>query len=742
MKRLDNLFNRKLRILEFSSKSSFFAVRTRKCNNFLTIRKNGDANEYNTISVADKNFTSTIEKNSSDLIILNCSGLKELRSLQKTVEARYLFERITLLNFLPVIYFLIKGWASGRKKYYGIFYSVRGYKLSLYLGIKRRRRKRSFARHYLSPLVGVENFFKELNKKHISYCILRWFNDLPDIEENEDIDLLVEDNDLTKVYSVIDNKPGIIPFDIYSKTGISGSDFNSLPYYVFSLADSVLEHKILYKNVYKVPTPENYFYLLAYHVVFHKGEDSGLSSEKYEVKSNIKPDHDYVYHLKTIASQANLDVDNYTLEGLHKYLDTKGYVPPLDTLYKLSMHNHYLKAYLDDVHLESELINRFEGLVCFVIREKIIDAGLFEDVVKFIQKQGFTIIQTVEIDESLRDDFTKHVRGGNWNQGPWPSNAGKPSAMVVAFDVLPIKPDPHDHKKHPGLANKRILSKNEIRNFLNKLFPDKSEWCNGIHSSDNEIQAVEYLTLAGLDPERIYEEIIRHKKSFDTHYPVLQVLSCFSRRAKIELISYKGGKAIKKTFKPNCEIFLNNEVKAYTIFGELAEVPQLLEKGDNYIITSYIEGSKPLGNRINIKTLKKCLSLLNKIFDRGYSLLDFKPSNFLIDKNKNPHIIDFEFLHKYENNLTFLESYDLVGAPESINLLHKPIIKIPPHKKQFDVKWGSFTGIRFDELSKLDSPWIYFKSLYRFYKLRAKKIVKVVRKKSELILRIIFKTLP
>jgi predicted Ser/Thr protein kinase len=742
MKKLENLFNKNLRIIEFSNKSSLFTIHTRKTNNFLSIINNGDSNESTIVSLSGGNFIIAIEKNSSDVIVMNCAGWNELKSLQKTAEAKYLFERITVLNTITILYFLAKGLISGRTKFYGLYYFNRGMKFSLYIGLKKRRKKRSVARHYLSPLVGLEAFFQELNKKNIYYCILRWFDDLPNIEDNEDVDILVEDNDLTKVYSVIDKKPGIIPFDIYSKTGIPGSDFKSLPYYAYSLAERVLEDKILYKNVYKVPTPENYFYLLAYHVVFHKGEDSGLPSKQYKVIPSIKSDHDYLYHLKAISSKANIDIDDFTLEGLHRYLDIKGYVPPLDTQYKLSLHNKYLKAYLDDVHHQSELINKFKGLVCFVIREKIIEAGLLADVVKFVQKEGFTIIQTIKIGESLKDVFTKHVRGGNWNQGPWPSNAGKPSAMIVAFDVLPIKPDPHDHKQHPGLANKRILSKNEIRKFLNKMLPNRSEWCNGIHSSDNEIQAVEYLTLAGLESDTVYIEILKYKKAFETQYPVLQVLSCFSRRAKIELISYKGGNAIKKTFKPNCELFLSNEIEAYTIFKDLNEVPKLLETGENYIITSFIDGSKPLGNRIGIRTLKKCLNLLRKIYDRGYSLLDFKPSNFLIDKNKKLHIIDFEFLHKYSNHLPFLECYDLVGAPDNIDLLHRPIIKIPPNKKQFDVRWGSFTGLNYEELSKLDNPQFYFKSLYHFYKLKAKKLIRLVGKKSEQGVKVIFRALP
>ena len=472
------------------------------------------------------------------------------------------------------------------------------------------------------------------------------------------------------------------------------------------------------------------------------GEESGLPSKQYHVTPVNKSDHNYLYHLKAILNKANIDFNDFTLEGLHNYLDIKGYVPPLDTQYKLSLHNQYLKAYLDEVHHKSELLKRFEGLVCFVIREKIIEAGLLKDVEKFIQKEGFAVIRIIRIDEPLKNVFTKQVRGGNWNQGPWPSNAGEPSAIVVAFDVLPIKPDSHDHEQHPGLTNKRILSKNRIRNSLNKMFPDKTEWCNGIHSSDNEIQAVEYLTLAGLNKDNVYKEILRYKNTFKTQYPVLQVLSSYSRRAKIELISYKGGKAIQKTFKPNCDVFLSNEIKAYTIFADITEVPKLLETGENYIITSYIEGSRPLGNRIDITTLKRCLNLLHKIYDRGYSLLDFKPSSFLIDKDKNIHLIDFEFLHKYTDKLSFLECYDLVGAPDNIDLLYKPIIKNPKGKKQFDVKWKSFTGICYEELPKLDGIQIYFKSLYGFYYSKIKKLLRMIKINFGRRIVVIFKTLP
>ena len=742
MKNLSYYLNNNLRIIEFSHKNSILSDQNTIRHNLLFIVKNRNCNDKELVSLSKSDYYIAIKKNSSDVIIINSAGWNTLKSLQNTAEARLYFERISLFNIVPITYFLVKGLISQRVKFNGIFYLKRRHRTSLYLGLKKRRKKKKVTRHYLSPLVNVEEFFQELKKKNISYCILRWFNSLPEIEANEDVDILVEDKDLTKVYSVIDKKPGIIPFDIYSKTGLPGSDFNNLPYYVYQLAEKVLEESILFKKVYKVPTAENYFYLLAYHVVFHKGENSGIKSKKYDVIQSVKSDHEYLYHLKEISSNAKLGIKEFTLDGLHNYLNTKGFVPPLDTQYKLSLKNKYLKAYLEDVHHQSELLKKYEGLVCFVIREKIVDAGLLKDVLRFVQKEGFAILQTLKIDEGLINVFSKLVRGGNWNQGPWPSNAGSPSAIIVAFDILPVKPDPDDHKQHPGLTNKRILSKTEIRKNINKLLPNESEWCNGIHSSDNEIQAVEYLTLAGLNKEIILESITKIRNDFKTQYPVLKVLSCYSRRAKIELISYMGARAIQKTFKPSCESFLNNEIEAYTIFKDVKEVPNLLEVGKNYIVTSYIEGSKPLGNRIDIRTLQRCLNLLRRIYDRGYSLLDFKPSNFLVDKNKNIHLIDFEFLHKYDKKPPFLECFDLIGPPTNIDLLNRPIVKIPKNKKQFDVKWGSFTGIRYNELSKIHSPQIYFKSLYSYYHLKIKKKLRILTTKYWQGIRVIFNTLP
>lgn len=744
VKNLLKILNKSHRIIEFSKRSSLLPEQIVEDDNYLTIlRENNNIQNSNRSIILDsRNYLDAITKNSCDIIILNSSGIRELKALQNTHTAIYFFQRLTLFNLIFAIYFLAKIIVSKHQKFYGLFSFRNGKNIYFYVGVKRNEQPERRIRHYLSPLVKIEDFFQFLREQNIKYSLLRWFDDLPEVKSNEDIDLLVDDDALEKLHSLIDVRPGTIPFDIYSKTGKPGSDFQSMPYYILSLAEKALNETILFKNKYKAPTQENYFYLLAYHSVFHKGEDSGLLSKKFDININDKPDHDYLSYLKRIASEVNLYVQDFTLEGLHALLESKGFAPPIDTLYKLSINNQYLKSYLKDYHINSEYPTKFKGLVCFVAREKIIENGLLDDLKKYIQKEGFTILKVKKLEDLYKINFTKKVRGGNWNQGPWPMSGGFPAVIIVALDVYPVDPIPDDYDKHPGITNKRIKNKTEIRDFINLCLSDESKWFNGVHSSDNEIQAVEYLTLAGLDENEIYEEILNYRQAFITKYFVLKVLSQYSKRAKVELIDFNGVKAVKKTFKPMCEKFLANEIEAYTIFRGVLPIPKLLETGDNYIITSYIEGSRPLGNRISIKILKKCLKILRHLYDEGYSLLDFKPGNFLIDNNKNIYLIDFEFLYKYDVKPAFINCYDLLGIPENLDKSIIPNNHISRGTKQFDALWYRFTGINYEELSQLNSFTIKLKSITRYYNTRAKNILFKINRVGERIIKTFYRYLP
>jgi thiamine kinase-like enzyme len=742
MKNLSMILQDDYRIIEFTRNKGLLEEILPKHTKLLTIQKEVKKPDNNFIGLSNKDFIYTIQKNSTDVIVLNGGGLKELSSLVRTSEAQFAFVKITLFNFILLPYFWLKSKVLKKFKYNGLFSLTISTIAPFYLGFKRIRDYKRTTRCYLSPKINIEKFFEELNRNEIKYSILRWFEEISNLGLKEDIDLIVDDQDLKKLHSIILDQPGIIPFDIYSKSGLPGSDYRSLPYYSSSLAEKAITEAVLFNNKFKVPTWENYFLLLAYHTVFHKGEKSGLHSNRYHFTKRVKPDHNYLLHLKNIITKTNLKIDDFTLEGLHLFLEKGGFAPPIDTQYKLSLQNDYLKAYLKDYHNQSEYTKKFEGLVCFVAREKIIELGLLEDLKKYIQKEGFTIIKVKELDDKVKAHFSKKVRGGNWNQGPWPVSGGWPVILIIAVDVYPVEPESSDFELHPGLSNRRIKNKNEIRDFINKSLPSKKEWFNGIHSSDNEIQAVEYFTLADVNEDEIYNEIVKIKKSFLTTYPVLKELSQYSKRAKVELISYQGEKAVKKTFKPSCEIFLENEIKAYTSLKDYINIPEVLEIGQNYFITKYIADNYPLGQRISLKTLKKCLEILRKIYDLGFSLLDFKPGNFLIDNKGNLFLIDFEFFYKYQNKPDFFECYDLIGTPKSINPLFSPNNHIPEGVKQFDALWTKYTGVHFDDLLYLDNSSLYIKSTFRYYYFKINNRLVKYKNKSKKIIKSIFNALP
>ena len=278
MKNLIPILQSSHRIIEFNRYYSLFDEKDipgGKLLSVLTSNKKRVSANSNSVFLNRNQFLIALRKNSTDIIVLNFINFRTLQAAYKTVEADYIFERISLSKLPFITYFVIKSLLSRRFRYYGIHY-LKKEKKYYYLGLHRIEKIDKKTRHYLSPLIPIELFFQKLNELNIKYCILRWFENLPVIQENEDIDLLVDDNDICKVYEVIDDKPGIIPFDIYSESGMPGSDFRNVPYYSLSLAEKSLNETILYKNIFKVPTPENYFYLLAYHAVFHKGEHSGI----------------------------------------------------------------------------------------------------------------------------------------------------------------------------------------------------------------------------------------------------------------------------------------------------------------------------------------------------------------------------------------------------------------------------------------------------------------------------------
>src|SRR5690606_16152725 len=148
-------------------------------------------------------------------------------------------------------------------------------------------------RVYIRKGIGRMEFFEALNKRNVDYVLLRWWEDLPEIPEGEDLDILVRDEhrDLMKdLVTFRDNGTGQ-KCDLYTLTGSNYGSHRGLPYFQSHLAHELLRTRVLYRGAY-VPSPHPYFASLAYHAVFHKGIGSGLALKALRQRRNTNtPPH-------------------------------------------------------------------------------------------------------------------------------------------------------------------------------------------------------------------------------------------------------------------------------------------------------------------------------------------------------------------------------------------------------------------------------------------------------------------
>ena len=231
-------------------------------------------------------------------------------------------------------------------------------------------RRRDTARRYLRPGLSLVDFFDELGRLGVRYAVLRWFETLPDVEPGEDIDILVADEDLPLIRPYLRSylvPPGTQKFDVYSVSGLAGSDFHGVPYFGEDLSRAVVERSVLLKGRFRVPGDQDHFDSLAYHAVYHKGHASGLPENAAAEAPVTGTDHDYARILEALAERLSLSV-TVTLEGLDTYLAEKGLRPPLDTLDKLSGSNPWLQGRLEKLWGPADA--GLPGLSVFVLRER------------------------------------------------------------------------------------------------------------------------------------------------------------------------------------------------------------------------------------------------------------------------------------------------------------------------------------------------------------------------------------
>ncbi|MCB1506343.1 MAG: hypothetical protein KDJ47_15295 [Hyphomicrobiaceae bacterium] len=521
------------------------------------------------------------------------------------------------------------------------------------MGMRRwlRGKKKPRPRRYIPKDIGVEGFFNRLNEAGATYVCLRWHETLPQVAPGEDIDLLVSDEALPTLAALLsgDKRSGI-PVDLYTAGGLPGTDYCTVPYLSPQLAAETLQRSVPFRGRYQIPGPLSYFHSMCYHVVYHKGLRSGLPA-KLGGATEPCADHDYAEEIAKRAALAGLPVPELSLEGLDTMLAEAGWRPPVDTLRKYSKKNPWLGSKLAAEALSVDPV--LNGLAVFIVRER---AAKFSDEIEdLLRANGFDVLAVKSFDEAEADRVAPQIRGGNWNQGPWPLSGGKPAIAIIAFDCFPNMQGLADNPHEAG--NKTIPTvKERIRVELRRTHPETRQY-NSIHSSDSPADALEYLRT--IDPElalRCVAELPAILHAISHPFDTIERLDSLGRRAKVERIHYKGGTAICKTFRPGAERFLERELLARQLFAGCDLVMPIVESGKNYFIMPDLGSDAkaprmlmPFGGRdglLPVSVLMKCRDLISSVRAQGYELIDFAPQNILFDANSVPHAIDFEYLQK------------------------------------------------------------------------------------------------
>jgi hypothetical protein len=199
-------------------------------------------------------------------------------------------------------------------------------------------------RRHIPVDLSVADLFAELRRQNVHYVILRWFDNLPEIEEGEDLDILVSDEDLPVLTGLLTGDKNGIPCDVYTVSGLRGTAYKRIPYYSPALARNILEQAVLHQSGCKVPSPQHHFLSLAYHALYHKGPKSGLRSNLPGVHPVSAPEHDYATALAKLApagqEPASVTMD---MEALDECLNRWGWRPDTQTLGSLAATNSWIR---------------------------------------------------------------------------------------------------------------------------------------------------------------------------------------------------------------------------------------------------------------------------------------------------------------------------------------------------------------------------------------------------------------
>jgi len=336
-------------------------------------------------------------------------------------------------------------------------------------------------------------FFKMANEKGIRYVLLRWEQTLDNPSEVEDFDILVDNNDYKKMLKLCKfRKPGkkYASVDLYTPTHIK----SDIAYILPKLSNSILQNRIKNKNDVFIPDNLRHFLSFTYHLVFHKGYDSGIMSKNNMINVEIDNyninQNKYIQELRRLAIKAKVDLKYPVfLEYLEDLLKEYDWNPPMDLYFRRSKGNKYLLDRLIDF-IPSAWYENYNTAVV-LLRDIAKEHCTIEFFKKILAEQDVIIEQEIELSIEQGTKVAEVTRGGDWNLSSDFSNDYLPK--YVYYLKMKKEQNKKDIIPHGVVCYDWLLSvKREVRSYFHKK--NKGEYIHILHSSDNGVEANYYKT--------------------------------------------------------------------------------------------------------------------------------------------------------------------------------------------------------------------------------------------------------
>lgn len=360
----------------------------------------------------------------------------------------------------------------------------------------------------------VLEVLREFEQRNIPYVVLRWFEEVPlNVEQEanfkEDVDLLIEPDKMEQIAELAGSHRGTMKCDLYSTTAKLGTSYLGMPYYPPVMAKEILEHREKYQGLFYVPVPQYHFNALAYHLVYHKGLESGIPTG-CDLTTNPQPKRPYAQKLEELGTTIGVElVKPYTLCSLHNYLKSIHWDMPYDLLVRWPRQTAWQEHLIDyERQLLQPYAEKLPELAVFFIRSDVVDADAVEQTYQLLE-QKFTLLRKETLNQEQQKRVMRMVRGGNWIEHKRTTTV-PPCIAVVAYDFSPqiyTEDDPRK-KRYPLVTNTNMFYKHKIRKSINESSQVKNKII-GIHGSDNAYEAQHMLeAVYGVDTELVNEKLI------------------------------------------------------------------------------------------------------------------------------------------------------------------------------------------------------------------------------------------